>query len=116
MVLLGGAALFKVFIGVQAGFAVALSTTESAVIESAARVTTLGAATSESSVVAGSRIATSVGWQGPGQTRVGQTYTLNLNIQAGEPITSEPSVPRNDRWMWQELPSRSLYFAMKVSA
>ena len=29
--------------------------------------------------------------------------------------TSPPSVPRSDRWMWQELPSRWLYFAMKVS-
>ena len=28
---------------------------------------------------------------------------------------SSPSVPRSDRWMWQELPSRSLYLAMKVS-
>ncbi len=31
-------------------------------------------------------------------------------------ITIEPSVPRKDRWMWQELPSRWSYLAMKVSA
>ena len=24
-------------------------------------------------------------------------------------------MPRSDRWMWQELPSRSLYFAMNVT-
>ena len=29
--------------------------------------------------------------------------------------TGVPSLPRSDRWMWQELPSRSLYFAMNVS-
>ncbi len=29
--------------------------------------------------------------------------------------TSSPSVPRSDRWMWQELPSRSSNFAMKLS-
>ncbi len=26
-----------------------------------------------------------------------------------------PSASASERWMWQELPSRSLYFAMKVS-
>ena len=29
-------------------------------------------------------------------------------------ITGAPSPSRRLRWMWQELPSRSLYFAMKV--
>ena len=29
--------------------------------------------------------------------------------------TTSPSVPRSDRWMWHELPSRSSNFAMKVS-
>jgi hypothetical protein len=29
--------------------------------------------------------------------------------------TVAPSLPRSDRWMWQELPSRSLYFAMNVT-
>jgi general secretion pathway protein D len=33
---------------------------------------------------------TTVGWQGPGQVRVGQTFSLNLTMQAGEPITSVP--------------------------
>ena len=30
--------------------------------------------------------------------------------------TRSPSVPRSERWMWQELPSRSLNLAMNVSA
>ena len=28
--------------------------------------------------------------------------------------TGRSSPSRNDRWMWQELPSRASYFAMKV--
>ncbi len=30
-------------------------------------------------------------------------------------MTLRPSASCRERWMWQELPSRSLYFAMKVS-
>ena len=35
---------------------------------------------------------------------------------SGAAITGCPSWSRSDRWMWQELPSRSSYFAMNVSA
>ncbi len=31
-------------------------------------------------------------------------------------MTALPFASRTDRWMWQLLPSRSLYLAMKVSA
>jgi general secretion pathway protein D len=34
--------------------------------------------------------ATTVGWQGPAQARAGSTFTVQLSMQAGEPITSVP--------------------------
>ena len=34
--------------------------------------------------------ASSASWQGPSQAQVGTTFTLQLSLQAGEPITSVP--------------------------
>lgn len=46
-----------------------------------------------------------------------QCPMIGLNPCSPSPaMTGVPSSARSERWMWQLLPSRSLNFAMKVSA
>ena len=38
-----------------------------------------------------------------------------VRVRSSPAMTLRPSASVSERWMWQELPSRSLYLAMKVS-
>ncbi len=54
-------------------------------------------------------------WASWPATNARPTSDMPCSSSSLDAITIAPSVPRNDRWMWQELPSRWSYLAMNVS-